>query len=243
MIAAVRSSRPPPNTRTLTDIKRPPLRPPYIATMGKLRHWSLGAKLALVGTPFLLLGMCLIALTLWVSWQLDGGAAAVNEAGRMRMQTYRLSLSAATGDRTAFARQSLAFEQSLELLRRGDLDRPLVVPRDAATDAQFAQVGEGWTRFVATAERALGGQDPSVARLADDAAAFVAAIDGFVTGIERHLSRWTTTLHLLQVGMMVLAAIGSAILLYAGYMFVLEPVGRLRFAPRGRPTGCARSRT
>ena len=36
--------------------------------------------------------------TLWVSWQLDGGAAAVNEAGRMRMQTYRLSLSLATGD-------------------------------------------------------------------------------------------------------------------------------------------------
>jgi two-component system nitrate/nitrite sensor histidine kinase NarX len=198
--------------------------------MAKLRHWSLGAKLALVGTPFLLLGLFLIGLTLWVSWELDGGAAAVNEAGRMRMQTYRLSLSAATGDEAAFGRQVREFEGSIALLRRGDVGRPLVVPWDAASEAQFARVSEGWTRFHATAERALRGHDPSVARIAADAAAFVEAIDGFVTGIERHLSSWTATLHLLQVGMMALAAIGAAFLLYAGYMFVLEPVSRLKFA-------------
>ena len=50
------------------------------------KHWSLGAKLALVATPFLLLALASIAMTLWVSWQLEGGAAAVNEAGRMRME-------------------------------------------------------------------------------------------------------------------------------------------------------------
>jgi two-component system nitrate/nitrite sensor histidine kinase NarX len=38
--------------------------------------------------PFLLLALL---STLWVSWQLDGGAAAVNEAGRMRMQAYRMA--------------------------------------------------------------------------------------------------------------------------------------------------------
>ncbi len=59
--------------------------------------WTLGTKLALVASPFLLFGMVLISVTLWVSWQLDGGAAAVNEAGRMRMQTYRLSLSIGLG--------------------------------------------------------------------------------------------------------------------------------------------------
>lgn len=51
-------------------------------------RWSLGAKLAAVGLPFMVLGLLVTALTLWVSWQLDGGAAAVNEAGRMRMQAY-----------------------------------------------------------------------------------------------------------------------------------------------------------
>ena len=52
-------------------------------------QWSLGLKLALVATPFLLLTLLAIGATLWVSWQLEGGAAAVNEAGRLRMQTYR----------------------------------------------------------------------------------------------------------------------------------------------------------
>ena len=41
----------------------------------------------------MLLVLLSTAATLWVSWQLDGGAAAVNEAGRMRMQAYRMSLS------------------------------------------------------------------------------------------------------------------------------------------------------
>ena len=64
--------------------------------MTEPRRWNLGAKLALVALPFMLLSLLAIAATLWVSWQLEGGAAAVNEAGRMRMQTYRLSLSLAT---------------------------------------------------------------------------------------------------------------------------------------------------
>ena len=71
--------------------------------MGHPKHWSLGAKLTLVGTPFLLLALLAVTLTLWVSWQLDGGAAAVNEAGRMRMQAYRMALSVGTGEPRAAA--------------------------------------------------------------------------------------------------------------------------------------------
>ena len=63
------------------------------------RKWPLGAKLALVAAPFLLLALVSITATLWISWQLEGGAAAVNEAGRMRMQAYRMSLSYSAGER------------------------------------------------------------------------------------------------------------------------------------------------
>jgi hypothetical protein len=44
-----------------------------------------------VGSVLLLMALASIGLTLWVTWQLEGGAAAVNEAGRMRMQTWRLT--------------------------------------------------------------------------------------------------------------------------------------------------------
>ena len=81
--------------------------------MGHPRHWNLGVKLAFVGTPFLLLALLMIAITLWVSWQLEGGAAAVNEAGRMRMQAYRLSFSIGTADAAAVPAQRAEFERSL----------------------------------------------------------------------------------------------------------------------------------
>ena len=62
-----------------------------------------------------------IGLTLWVTWQLEGGAAAVNEAGRMRMQAYRLSLSIGTSDLKALR------EQTTEKRRKIALDYDRVV--------------------------------------------------------------------------------------------------------------------
>lgn len=49
----------------------------------------LASKLMAIGGVFLVLALASIGLTLWVTWQLEGGAAAVNEAGRMRMRSYQ----------------------------------------------------------------------------------------------------------------------------------------------------------
>ena len=48
---------------------------------------SLSTKLVRIGTGLLVIALISIGLTLWVTWKLGGGAAALNEAGRMRMQT------------------------------------------------------------------------------------------------------------------------------------------------------------
>ncbi len=177
--------------------------------------------------PFLLLALLSIAVTLWVSWQLDGGAAAVNEAGRMRMQAYRLSLSIGTGDEGAAAASAREFERSLDLLRDGDPERPLFVPWDDAVRRDFAVVERDWC------SSARSGSPPShdIGRgLRADTAAFAAHIDALSPRIETHMSRWTALLHLLQVAMMALAVLGAAVLLYTGYLFVLEPVGQLKEA-------------
>ena len=195
--------------------------------MSHPRNWSLGVKLALVGTPFLLLALLIIAVTLWVSWQLEGGAAAVNEAGRMRMQAYRLSLSIGTSDLKALTPQRAEFERSLELLRDGDPERPLFVPWDDAVRQDFAVVERDWSQFRG---RWIPAQSDSMEALRADAAAFTTHIDAFVAAIESHMSRWTALLHLLQVAMMTLAVIGTVALLYTGYLFVLEPVGQLKDA-------------
>lgn len=195
--------------------------------MSHPKQWSLGLKLTLVAVPFLLVALLIIAITLWVSWQLEGGAAAVNEAGRMRMQTYRLALSIGTDDAKALPRQLAQFQKSLELLRDGDAERPLFVPWDDAVRADFAVVERDWSRF---RTRWTEGRPDAVDGLRSDAADFTAHIDAFVAAIESHMSRWTALLHLLQVAMMSLAVLGTAVLVYTGYRFVLEPVGELKEA-------------
>jgi two-component system, NarL family, nitrate/nitrite sensor histidine kinase NarX len=189
--------------------------------MSSPRHWSLGAKLALAGTPFLLLAMGMIAALVWMSWQLDGGAAAVNEAGRMRMQAYRMVLSADKGETGPLQGQVAEFERSLQLLRQGDPERPLFVPWDDTVRQRFATVEKNWTRF--RGHLAGGATQGLVA----DATNFASHIDALVAGIEAHLSRWTSLMHLMQVAMMGVAVIGAAVLVYTGYRFVLEPVGLL----------------
>lgn len=90
-------------------------------------QWSLGAKLAMLGTPFLVLVVISTTAMLWMSWQLDGGAAAVNEAGRMRMQAYRMALSANLGAQDDLPDQIDTFGRSMSLL----LDRAVAgLPED-----------------------------------------------------------------------------------------------------------------
>src|SRR3990167_5225586 len=146
---------------------------------------SLSIKLIRIGAGLLVIALASIGLTLWVTWQLEGGAAAVNEAGRMRMQTWRLNSSVAAqlpaSDINALVAQ---FDQSLGLLRSGDPSRPLFVPWNDEVSRQFV--------------------------------------------IEKQLSGYTAILNLFQFVMMALAIGSAVIMLYTGYLYVINPLAHLR---------------
>lgn len=190
-------------------------------------HWSLGAKLAMVGTPFLLLALLSTAATLWVSWQLEGGAGAVNEAGRMRMQTYRMALALSDPQVPAAQQLRHEFDQSLSQLRTGVPERPLFVPWNADLRRQFGRIEDDWRMFQQHWPTVGVIEGPN---LRADAANFVVDIEAFVTAIESQMAQLTTRMHLLQMGLLVLAVLASATLLFSGYLFVLEPVGSLKQA-------------
>lgn len=185
---------------------------------------SLGSKLLLLGAAFLLIALASIGLTLWVSWHLEGGAAAVNEAGRLRMLSLRLAVSAAAGgEPVSLQRQAEAFDAGLDMLRRGEPARPLFVPWDREALRQFRQIETHWADL-RTSWLRTPPATPQALRQADE---FVAAIDAFVGTLETSLSRWTTLLHGFQFALMVLAIGGAVALMYAGHLFVLEPLKRL----------------
>jgi two-component system nitrate/nitrite sensor histidine kinase NarX len=57
---------------------------------------------------------------------------------------------------------------------------------------------------------------------------FVTAIDALVLSIEQQLSRLTAILNLFQFVMMALAIIGAVVMLFTGYMYVINPLAHLR---------------
>jgi two-component system nitrate/nitrite sensor histidine kinase NarX len=66
--------------------------------------------------------------------------------------------------------------------------------------------------------------------LSSETSSFVLGIDALVIGIESHMARWTALLYVLQVSVLAMAVVGAAILIYTGFVFVLEPVGQLKQA-------------
>jgi two-component system, NarL family, nitrate/nitrite sensor histidine kinase NarX len=189
--------------------------------------WTLTAKLVATGTTFLVLALASIGLTLWVTWNLEGGAAAVNEAGRMRMQTYRLALVLSSGQPEARAQAQMLgkqFDDSLALLASGDPSRPLTVPWSAQSRASFAQVRARWAELKLQWLYDISAPVP----MARDADQFVDEIDAFVTAIETQIARWTAILNVFQMALMALAIASAMAMLYAGYLLVLDPLARLK---------------
>jgi two-component system nitrate/nitrite sensor histidine kinase NarX len=178
-------------------------------------------QVVVIGMACLALALASIGLTLWVSWQLEGGGAAVNEAGRMRMLSYRLALDVATGRRSAIPAQLGTLDATLDRLERGDPSRPLFVPWNDALRGEFEAVRADWRRLRA------GWAIDGPATPAADVDAFVQRIDRLVSLIEQRLSYWTELLRACQLTMVVLAIGGALLLFHAMHRMVLEPLRRL----------------
>ncbi len=191
---------------------------------------SLSRKLIRTGAALLVIGLASISLTLWVTWQLEGGAAAVNEAGRMRMQTWRLSSSVQAGVSQQTVKELVEnFDESLSLLREGDPSRPLFVPWDEHTTEGFSTVAGLWSvqRGKWLQSEQISSEDSL--RSADT---FAGAIDRFVSSIEQQLARYTAVLNLFQFVMMALAIGSAVVMLYTGYLYVINPLSNLRHGLR-----------
>lgn len=187
---------------------------------------SLSRKLIRTGAALLLVGLVSIGLTMWVTWQLEGGAAAVNEAGRMRMQTWRLSSSVqAAVPREKIEALVASFDSSLKLLRNGDPSRPLFVPWDEHSTASFESVQRLWA---VQRSQWLQSDEVSATESLRSADSFVEVIDKFVLSIEHQMARLTAILNLFQFVMMALAVGSAVVMLYTGYLYVINPLSNLR---------------
>ncbi len=184
---------------------------------------SLAGKLALIQTTFLVVALASIAFTLWVSWQLEGGAGAINEAGRMRMLTYKLTLMHQAGEHAEVAQGVAGFDAMVLSLRRGDPSRPLFIPDNQASLDRFAEVERAWLPLRAKLSQPSEGS--ALRRQADQ---FVNTVDAFVSAIENAIATRTALLGGLCFGLVVLVAAASVVFVSGTYVWIIQPLQRLR---------------
>ncbi|WP_310383430.1 type IV pili methyl-accepting chemotaxis transducer N-terminal domain-containing protein [Roseateles sp.] len=184
---------------------------------------SLAGKLALIQTTFLVVALAAIAFTLWVSWQLEGGAGAINEAGRMRMLTYKLTLMHQAGERVEVADGVAGFDAMVLSLRNGDPSRPLFIPDNQASLDRFAEVERAWLPLRGKLLQAPG--DPGLRYQADQ---FVSTVDVFVSAIEKAIATRTALLGSLCFGLVVLVAAASVVFVSGTFVWIIQPLQRLR---------------
>jgi two-component system nitrate/nitrite sensor histidine kinase NarX len=176
-----------------------------------------------IGITLLVLAMFSITFTLWVTWKLEGGAAAINEAGRMRMQTYQLALLANHDKKHQVMDLVGGFDKSLSLLSLGDPARPLFVPWNEFNKVEFAGIQNDWLEI-----KSILASSQYQTLSATYAESFVKRIDRFVSSIETEVDYWTGLLHLFQFGMLAISLITSLVIMYVGYSVILDPVAKLR---------------
>jgi two-component system nitrate/nitrite sensor histidine kinase NarX len=184
---------------------------------------TLSTKLGAIGGAMLVLVLASIGLSLWVTWKLEGGAAAINEGGRMRMQAWRLVQALNDGPPAKVDAYLREFDAGVALLRAGDPARPLFVPGDEASQARLQEVAAQWTVL---RQAWAGAGAPAAA--ASQAEAFVTRIDAFVGAIETQLARWTAVLHVFLFLMAALTIASAIALLFASYLFVFNPLAHLQ---------------
>jgi two-component system nitrate/nitrite sensor histidine kinase NarX len=192
---------------------------------------TLSSKLVGVQIVFLAIALVSIGLTLPVSWRLEGNAAAINDAGSLRMRSYRLAFLAFEADRAgaeakaAIATDIDAFAQTVARLRTGDPERPLFVPRTDEIDGLLAAFDREWRALEPAFRRAAQGAPPDVDRHRIEA--LVAKADRLVRTIERESTATARELRGIELVLVGLAMLGTCAFIYLSFKVVIQPVHRL----------------
>ncbi len=200
--------------------------------------YSLGKKLAIISTAFLIVAFIAIGLTLIESWNLEGAGAAINALGSERMRSYRLAYLLAAPSTTQNANDLRVelerFDDTLTLVRQGDRSRPLHLPKSETVHAYMQEIELSWRHtlrpLISTIAAMPAGERRAqlMRQLHGELEPFVARIDGLVLILERHSDNNLGSLRTLQVGLLFLALLGTFVLIGLMYLVVVHPIHTLR---------------
>ena len=189
----------------------------------------LSTRIVISSVVALSLVLSMVGWTLWLSWQLAGTAAAINETGSLRMRANRIGLNLLRHDEAAQAQVVVDLREQSRILAHfaGDLPgRPLFLSTDAPLRQQFHAVTTRWDELADLAHEALVEGD-STAYLAQ-LPGFVAEADRLVHVLEVGNASKTTRLRILQSVLIVMACLGTMAMIFLLYRWIIRPVQTLQ---------------
>lgn len=204
---------------------------------------KLGAKINAVLVLYFLFALAVIQLTIYVAQQLEGGAAAINDAGSQRMRTYQLANllheridGIHAHEATILQTRKLVeeFETILSKLEHGDPDRPLFLPREDRVQERMRSLRQEWDQNIRPQiETILVAADDAdlrarVAAFDLTAKGYVASINDLVLMVERSNARYTDMMYLFQNALVGFSLIGTFFLIYLFNSMVIRPVDTLK---------------
>lgn len=192
----------------------------------------LSTRIVVLSTVVLAIVLTMIGGTLWLSWQLEGAGAAINDAGSLRMRANAVAIElweTRLGKPSLLDAQVGQLNETLRQLREGNAARPLFLPDDPKIRQQFDRVAAAWHERLEPAvqrDRASGVGEPS---------AYLALLPGFVDDanrlvvlIERENARKTAWLRTSQIALAALSCVGTVAIVYLLYLWFVVPVQRLQ---------------
>lgn len=192
-----------------------------------LRH-RLSTRIISLSLISLLVVLTMIGGTLWLSWNLEGAGAAINDAGSVRMHANAVAIEltrARAHQPHALAPRIAQLDETLAQLRRGDAKRPLFLPAVPVIHDQLDRVARAWNeRMKPLAEQDINAPDGTplayVAALSD----FVAQANQLVRMIEADNARKTDLLRMSQAALAAIACMGTVAVIYLLYLWIILPV-------------------
>lgn len=223
------------NQTNLRNIEESPRESASVGTRIAIgRNYRLGVRLVSVALTTLIFGLTMVMVTLWLSWALEGAAAAINDTGSLRMQSIRIGLlmtEQPVSQKEIVERASL-FNKTLLALREGDPQRPLRLPKSEGVQEQFERVRYMWIEQLQPAlmrvESTLGQDRFAIKSYLDDLPEFVKQSDALVSLIEAQNAKDTALLRGSQMVVIVLMIAGCVGIVYLLYGWVIRPVESLR---------------
>jgi two-component system nitrate/nitrite sensor histidine kinase NarX len=204
--------------------------PSLLARIARFNH-RLSTRIVALSGVALTLVLAMIIGTLWLSWQLEGAGAAINDAGSLRMRAANIAvaLDEARAGRPNEVRAEVALlERTLDNLRRGEPARPLFLPDSPEIQDQFGRVESDWRRLLKPVV-SDGRATPAPERLVyvERLPSFIEEANTLVRMIEQENARKTAWLRRSQMALAAMACIGTIAIVYLLYLWFVVPVQRL----------------